>query len=293
MKKKFFLSGIGVALILAGLLALTACPESPASEESVSRVEVTGFPDKVNGKPAYKIFVQVSKGMGIEDGYVAKGGKLISGTSAVVDLLDPNGNPWEGKGTYNVAVVISSDEVTSTDDIMVMGDYKLTSRIGWNSLPGDLKAMNMTQQIQDVFEGIVCAGEEKEVKHPAQWIGTDQHKTVFLLSKAGSKAGKDFSLNLGRKLDLPRLFLITGTWNLDARNNGTYYILLNPDFKVVNHNTGDPVAADFESDAKKLSGKLVKFEYNASLKTLKLSSTDPVAVKFFGTASLPLEFIES
>jgi hypothetical protein len=275
MKRNFFIPGVGILIILTSFLVFTAC-DQPESGEPTETIEVTGIPPTItNSQASFKIFTQISKGMDTSEGYVAKGEKLINGATTVrMDLYDPDGQPWKGEGPFNVAVVISPAVVTNADDVIVhVAQPSFSSQVhslSWNGMM-ELKnnpiiarvSGDPDQQIQDVFEGIVCASEETDVSHPVHWISTDG-KAGFLLALNG----KMFSLNLAERFELKKLFLITGAWATDARENGPH-TLQNP-------TTSN---ATYKDDVAGLNTKTVSFTYSAT--ELVLSSDNPTVEKFF------------
>ncbi|MDR1587211.1 MAG: hypothetical protein LBS57_07140 [Treponema sp.] len=266
-------------MILTSLLVFAACEQPiPEVEEVTRQIQVSGIPEKVNANTGtaapFKIFTQISEGTGIEAGYVAKGEVLIDGRKTVVmDLFDPWGQSWAEEGSYNIAVVISPAVVTSAADIAVHAAMpKLSSRVEgfvWGDML-DLRVLSMTRQIQDVYEGIVCALEETDISHPVRWATADE-KTVFLVSEDGASLdGAAFSFNLSKKFDLTALFLVTGT----LETSGT------DEYKLKGLATANT------AEASRISGmndKVVTIAYNNVEKTeFTLSSTDAAVEVLFG-----------
>jgi hypothetical protein len=121
MYRKTALNRCGAALALAGMLVFAACEQPDGAEEKLAgQIRITGIPATVKGKTSYKVFVQLSTGMTISSGYVAKGDALINGKDSVsVVLKDNSGKPWLGSGKINMAMVISPAKVDTWKDIDV------------------------------------------------------------------------------------------------------------------------------------------------------------------------------
>jgi hypothetical protein len=123
MERKTQRSGFGV-LVLAGLLIFAACKQPGDDTRSpTGQIEITGIDLKVKGKDSYKIFVQFSEGTNANAGYVAKGDAEINGkTSVTIDLYGSDDKPWNGTGTFSMAMTLSPATVTSENDIDVWGN---------------------------------------------------------------------------------------------------------------------------------------------------------------------------
>jgi hypothetical protein len=170
MQKNLFAKGFGVILLFS--LIFTGCvqPTDPVSE-NVEEFTVTNLPSTVGSEPAFKIFAQLSTGTGKDAGYVAKGGVLLQGqTSVTIPLSDPDGNSWSGKGKFNVAIAISPQNAPTAAAILVHaaqpGSSTKVLSFNWENMI-DLATMpGYEQQIQDIFEGIICDPLETDVTHP-------------------------------------------------------------------------------------------------------------------------------
>ncbi|MDR2133900.1 MAG: hypothetical protein LBP27_02240 [Treponema sp.] len=269
MKKKFSVTCFGSLILVPALLVLACEQPIPEVEGLTEQIEVRDIPEKIDGRTPYKIFVQISKGTDIEAGYVAKGEVLIDGRDRVVmDVFDPYGQSWAGEGPYNIAVVISPQTVAARADIAVHAAMpKLSSRIQsltWTRGMMDLGELGMKKQLQDLFEGIVCALKERDVTHPARWESDDEKEVILLLSDDNS-----FSFNLSEKFGLDILFLVTGS--LESTGTADTYKLKD-------------LWTDYTSKETEVTGMIdreVKLEYNADKTEFVLSSSD-TAQNYFG-----------
>ncbi|GHV54556.1 hypothetical protein AGMMS49579_15370 [Spirochaetia bacterium] len=131
-----------------------------AADEDAEQVQITNIPREVkSGAQAYKIFIMLSTGASAKAGYVAKGEALINGaTSAVINLKKPDGRPWIGTGLFNIAIVISPKEVSTSKDIDVHGGEKIFSskiqHIAW--APGLINLHDIAPaQVGEIFDGII------------------------------------------------------------------------------------------------------------------------------------------
>jgi hypothetical protein len=162
--KKKSMSGAGrpgAALFLAILAVFASC-EQPAGKTggNTECIRITGIPDEVGerGRKTYKIFALLSEGMDASAGYVAKGETLYNGrNSALIDLFDPDGQPWTGKGSFNLAIVLSPASVESTKDIDVYANRKgFSSQVQSFMLgTGSFMDLNtfMPTRVQQIYDG--------------------------------------------------------------------------------------------------------------------------------------------
>jgi hypothetical protein len=178
MHRKTQHSGLGTALVFAGLLVFTACKQPGGNVgDPTSQVEITGIPPQTSkGADSFKIFVQFSKGTSADAGYVAKGDALIEGADSVImELKNPDGESWSGSGTFNVAIVLSPATVTNWEDIDVRAGQNVvlsseTKRFVWTdeqliNLSGSSLSV-MTDRVKQIFNGgstgkpgIICVPE--------------------------------------------------------------------------------------------------------------------------------------
>jgi hypothetical protein len=179
MDRKIVRSVFGAALVLAALWAFAACKQPDSAEENLAgQIRITGIPATVKGKASYKVFVQLSKGISISAGYVAKGDALINGKDSVAMVLyDSKGAPWLGSGRINMAIVISPAKVDTWKDIDVYGGpttfasenqsfawgAKGLLHLGVESSPGKFF---MEAQVKQLFDGgsssapgIICVSD--------------------------------------------------------------------------------------------------------------------------------------
>jgi hypothetical protein len=125
------------AVSLLCLFILGACPPEADSPENTEAVVVKNIPSMVNGKPTYKVYVQLSTGMSAAAGYVAKGEALIEGaptenntyTVTITELKDPDGNLWKGSNNKSANVVIRPQEVSGIADMEARGNLVSSSKI--------------------------------------------------------------------------------------------------------------------------------------------------------------------
>jgi hypothetical protein len=284
VKKVFFVACFGALVILPGFLFFACEQPVPEAWGDTEVIRINGIPEGVNGKKPYKIYTQISAGTGIEAGYVAKGEALTGGrNTAVTGLFDPDGKPWAGEGSYNIAVVISPQTVTTVNDIAVHAAMpRLSSQVQsftWGDML-NLEEMGMKKQIQDVFEGIVCALEETDVSHPVRWVaGTGSAEVIFLLNKTGD----GFSLHLSGVaesfgLDAGDFFLVTG----GLEGSGPSYTLKNVTTNFGSEGDLTPEEADAHAKAQGMSEKTVTLTESGN--QLTLSSTDSTVTRHFARA---------
>ncbi|GHT77138.1 hypothetical protein FACS1894130_00520 [Spirochaetia bacterium] len=130
------------------------------SVENTVQAQITNIPGEVkNGGQTYKIFIMLSTGTSAKAGYVAKGEALINGeNSVIVDLTKPDGQSWSGTGRFNIAIVISPKEVSTSKDIDVHGGEKHFSskiqHIAWT--PGLVNLHDIVPaQVEELFDGVI------------------------------------------------------------------------------------------------------------------------------------------
>ncbi|GHT71669.1 hypothetical protein FACS1894110_25100 [Spirochaetia bacterium] len=155
MRRKITPLWFGTAVFL-NMAVFTA----PGVADDAGQVQITNIPREVkNGAQAYKIFIMLSTGTSAKAGYVAKGDALVNGEPLVtVDLKKPDGKPWVGTGMFNIAIVISPKEVSTSDDIEVHGGEKIFSskiqHIAW--APGLINLHDLVPaQVGEIFDGVI------------------------------------------------------------------------------------------------------------------------------------------
>jgi hypothetical protein len=140
----------------------------------------------------------------------------------------------------------------------------------------DLGGLGMKKQLQDLFEGIVCAREETDITHPLRWE-SDDGKTILLL--ASDKAS--FSFNLSDKFGLKTLFLVTGALN---HSSGDEYELKNPE---ADYDEGDEAASARAAQVPGMADTIITIPgsaFTAASDNFTLSSANTTVQDFFGAA---------
>jgi hypothetical protein len=173
--RKTITNFLALAVSLLCLFILVACPpEADTSPpEDTETVVVKNIPSTVNGKPTYKVYVQLSTGMSAAAGYVAKGEALIKGTPTenntytvtITELKDPDGNPWKGSNNKSANVVIRPQEVSGIVDMEARGNLASSSKIltldyekGLHLLKGKGGLIDISSEdYQKLYEDIVEA----------------------------------------------------------------------------------------------------------------------------------------
>jgi hypothetical protein len=168
--KKHFKQGTTVVfaiLWIALVLALGACSPDTEPPKDTEAIRIINIPLTVNGKPVYKVYVQLSSGMTASAGYAAKGeAKLTAGQTEVTitDLKDPDGKPWKGTNWANECVVISPETVDSIGDIDAhagrIGPSSPTVVFDWNNMLG--KDIIDDANYKALYQGIIVP--DKDIK---------------------------------------------------------------------------------------------------------------------------------
>jgi hypothetical protein len=167
--RKTITNSLVLAVSLLCLLILGACPPEASPAEDTEEVKVTGIPPTVNGKPTYKVYVQLSETTSptADAGYVAKGEALISGaqkigdtyTVTITQLKGQDGKPWKGSTYRSANVVIRPKKVESKNDIEAKGNLASSSKtvtLVWDNLASLTGILN-DADFDLLYNGIIVA----------------------------------------------------------------------------------------------------------------------------------------
>jgi hypothetical protein len=128
--RKTITNSLILAVSLLCLLVLGACPPEAGnpeiSGEDTGQVIITNIPSQVNGQDSFKIYIQFSTSTSEDDPHTA----ISSGK--IAECKQPNGDvilnlyeekemttPWEGSGSYYIAITISPQKAPSWNAIQV------------------------------------------------------------------------------------------------------------------------------------------------------------------------------
>ncbi|MDR2501236.1 MAG: hypothetical protein LBD37_09210 [Treponema sp.] len=142
-----------------------------ATKITITNIPATTARTGKTGAASFKIYVQLSSGADQSAGFVAQGQAKIDGkTSVSMDLKDTTGTSWAKQGAFNMAVTISPATTSSYEDILVKASQSTAFNtkkpsFAWDSLL-DLWAMNRTDDIQGIYNGVIKSDTEITTSTP-------------------------------------------------------------------------------------------------------------------------------